>query len=115
VNRPGGKFAAIESQRRFAAHEVRRLKRRASTFNTARIHHLYVDSHDPTAKLCLHCQGLGDGARLAILMAEIEFDGVDDLTVQSHSHVSFDEPDHTADTIITAVIQSSIRCNSRPR
>ena len=74
------------------------LIRRASTFNTARIDHLYVDPHDPDAKLFLHYGDLSDGARLVTLLAEIRPDEVYNLAAQSHVRVSFDEPEHTADT-----------------
>jgi GDPmannose 4,6-dehydratase len=79
-------------------YEVHGLIRRASTFNTARIDHLYVDAHDPAAKLFLHYGDLSDGARLVTLLAEINPDEVYNLAAQSHVRVSFDEPEHTADT-----------------
>src|SRR6188472_3227511 len=79
-------------------YEVHGLIRRASTFNTSRIDHLYVDPHDPSAKLFLHYGDLSDGARLVTLLAEIDPDEVYNLAAQSHVRVSFDEPEHTADT-----------------
>ncbi|RDV08117.1 GDP-mannose 4,6-dehydratase [Arthrobacter sp. RT-1] len=79
-------------------YEVHGLIRRASTFNTARIDHLYVDPHDPSARLFLHYGDLSDGARLVTLLAEIHPDEVYNLAAQSHVRVSFDEPEHTADT-----------------
>jgi len=79
-------------------YEVHGLIRRASTFNTARVDHLYVDPHDPKAKLFLHYGDLSDGARLVTLLAEIKPDEVYNLAAQSHVRVSFDEPEHTADT-----------------
>jgi GDPmannose 4,6-dehydratase len=79
-------------------YEVHGLIRRASTFNTARVDHLYVDPHDPKAKLFLHYGDLSDGARLVTLLAEIDPDEVYNLAAQSHVRVSFDEPEHTADT-----------------
>ncbi|MCR2824239.1 GDP-mannose 4,6-dehydratase [Microbacterium sp. zg.Y909] len=86
-------------------YEVHGLIRRASTFNTARIDHLYVDPHDPEAKLFLHYGDLSDGARLVTLMAEINPDEVYNLAAQSHVRVSFDEPEHTADTTGTGTIR----------
>jgi GDPmannose 4,6-dehydratase len=86
-------------------YEVHGLIRRASTFNTSRIDHLYVDPHDPTAKLFLHYGDLSDGARLVTLMAEIKPDEVYNLAAQSHVRVSFDEPEHTADTTGTGSIR----------
>ncbi|MDQ1137020.1 GDPmannose 4,6-dehydratase [Microbacterium sp. SORGH_AS 1204] len=86
-------------------YEVHGLIRRASTFNTHRIDHLYVDPHDPEAKLFLHYGDLSDGARLVTLMAEINPDEVYNLAAQSHVRVSFDEPEHTADTTGTGTIR----------
>ncbi|MGB8381359.1 MAG: GDP-mannose 4,6-dehydratase [Dermatophilaceae bacterium] len=77
---------------------VHGLIRRASTFNTARIDHLYHDRHDPSARLFLHYGDLSDGARLVTLMDEIQPDEVYNLGAQSHVRVSFDEPEHTANT-----------------
>jgi len=86
-------------------YEVHGLIRRASTFNTQRIDHLYKDPHDPEARLFLHYGDLSDGARLVTLMAEINPDEVYNLAAQSHVRVSFDEPEHTADTTGTGTIR----------
>jgi GDPmannose 4,6-dehydratase len=86
-------------------YEVHGLIRRASTFNTKRIDHLYVDPHDPNAKLFLHYGDLSDGARMVTLMSEINPDEVYNLAAQSHVRVSFDEPEHTADTTGTGTIR----------
>ena len=86
-------------------YEVHGLIRRASTFNTHRIDHLYVDPHDPGAKLFLHYGDLSDGARMVTLMSEIDPDEVYNLAAQSHVRVSFDEPEHTADTTGTGTIR----------
>ncbi|WP_258724170.1 GDP-mannose 4,6-dehydratase [Cellulomonas sp. NS3] len=79
-------------------YEVHGLMRRASTFNTSRIDHLYVDPHDPAARLFLHYGDLSDGARLVTLLNQIQPDEVYNLAAQSHVRVSFDEPEHTGDT-----------------
>lgn len=79
-------------------YEVHGLIRRASTFNTSRIDHLYVDPHSPGARLFLHYGDLSDGTRLVTLLAGIDPDEVYNLAAQSHVRVSFDEPEHTADT-----------------
>lgn len=79
-------------------YEVHGLIRRASTFNTARIDHLYVDPHVPGAQLFLHYGDLSDGARLVTLLSEIRPDEVYNLGAQSHVRVSFDEPEHTGNT-----------------
>src|SRR3546814_14286070 len=70
-------------------YEVHGLIRRASTFNTSRIDPLYVDPHDPSAKLFLHYGDLSDGARLVPLLAEINPDEVYNLSAQSHWRVAF--------------------------
>ncbi|KRE33784.1 GDP-mannose 4,6 dehydratase [Mycobacterium sp. Soil538] len=86
-------------------YEVHGLIRRASTFNTSRIDHLYVDPHSPDARLFLHYGDLSDGARLVTLLADIDPDEVYNLAAQSHVRVSFDEPEHTADTTGTGTIR----------
>jgi GDPmannose 4,6-dehydratase len=79
-------------------YEVHGLIRRASTFNTHRIDHLYQDRHDPKAKLFLHFGDLSDGSRLSSLLSEIKPDEIYNLAAQSHVRVSFDEPEYTGDT-----------------
>ena len=79
-------------------YEVHGVIRRASTFNTARIDHLYIDPHASSARMFLHYGDLGDGARMVSLLARIEPDEVYNLAAQSHVRVSFDEPEHTAAT-----------------
>lgn len=79
-------------------YQVHGLIRRASTFNTQRIDHLYQDPHDPGARLFLHYADLTDGSRLATLLAEIKPDEIYNLAAQSHVRVSFDEPEYTGDT-----------------
>jgi GDPmannose 4,6-dehydratase len=79
-------------------YEVHGLIRRASTFNTSRIDHLYTDPHNPAAQLFLHYGDLSDGARLVTLLSEIKPQEVYNLGAQSHVRVSFDEPEHTGDT-----------------
>jgi len=86
-------------------YEVHGLIRRASTFNTSRIDHLYVDSHDPSARLFLHYGDLSDGARLVTLLSQVNPDEVYNLAAQSHVRVSFDEPEHTADTTGTGTVR----------
>ncbi|GAA2169446.1 GDP-mannose 4,6-dehydratase [Pedococcus bigeumensis] len=79
-------------------YEVHGLIRRASTFNTARIDHLYVDPHESGAKLFLHYGDITDGSRLVTLLAQVRPDEVYHLAAQSHVRVSFDEPEYTGDT-----------------
>lgn len=75
---------------------VHGLIRRASTFNTHRIDHLYQDPHEAT-RLFLHYGDLTDGSRLVTLINRIHPDEVYHLAAQSHVRVSFDEPEHTGD------------------
>src|SRR4051794_24497168 len=98
-------------------YEVHGLIRRASTFNTGRIDHLYQDPHDPNARLFLHYGDLSDGARLVTLLHDIDPVEVYNLGAQSHVRVSFDEPEHTGDTtgigamrLLEAVRLAGINC-----
>jgi GDPmannose 4,6-dehydratase len=77
-------------------YEVHGLIRRASTFNTGRIDHVYQDPHDPKRRLYLHYGDLTDGSMLARLLAEIRPDEIYNLGAQSHVGVSFDMPEYTA-------------------
>ena len=76
---------------------VHGLIRRASTFNTDRIEHLYKDPHDPEARLFLHYGDLTDGSRLVTLLERVQPTEVYHLGAQSHVRVSFDEPEFTGD------------------
>lgn len=95
-------------------YQVHGVIRRASTFNTQRINHLYLDPHEQGTKLILHYGDLTDGSRLSTLLAEIKPDEVYNLAAQSHVRVSFDEPEYTAETtglgtirLLEAIRQSS--------
>lgn len=76
-------------------YEVHGLIRRASTFNTARIDHIYVDPHDPHAKLFLHYGDLSDSEQISNIIYNIKPDEVYHLGAQSHVRVSFDIPEYT--------------------
>lgn len=78
-------------------YEVHGLIRRASTFNTGRIDHLYQDPHVNGRTLFLHYGDLGDGPNLVRLVYEIGPDEVYNLAAQSHVRVSFDSPEFTGD------------------
>jgi len=78
-------------------YEVHGLIRRASTFNTSRIDHIFVDPHQPEAKLFLHYGDLSDGTQLTNLIYNISPDEVYHLGAQSHVRVSFDTPEYTGD------------------
>lgn len=78
-------------------YEVHGVIRRASSFNTGRIDHLYVDPHTPGARLFLHHGDLLDGPRFSGLLAELRPDEIYHLAAQSHVRVSFEEPEFTSD------------------
>ena len=77
-------------------YEVHGLLRRASSFNTGRIDHLYRHPQDPTRRLHLHHGDLTDGSGLTRLLADIRPHEVYNLGAQSHVAVSFDAPEYTA-------------------
>jgi len=97
-------------------YEVHGLIRRSSTFNTGRIDHLYVDPHEPGARLFLHYGDLTDGSRLVTLIERIAPDEVYHLAAQSHVRVSFDEPEFTGDTtgLGTTRLLEAIRLSQVP-
>ena len=78
-------------------YEVHGLIRRASTFNTGRIDHIYTDPHQPGTRLFLHYGDLSDSGQLAHLIYNIQPDEVYHLAAQSHVRVSFDMPEYTGD------------------
>jgi GDPmannose 4,6-dehydratase len=79
-------------------YEVHGLIRRASTFNTSRIDHLYVDPHEPEARFFMHYGDLSDSGQLSHLIYNIQPDEIYHLAAQSHVRVSFDMPEYTGDT-----------------
>ncbi|MDA7930965.1 GDP-mannose 4,6-dehydratase [Akkermansiaceae bacterium] len=78
-------------------YEVHGIKRRASSFNTERIDHIYEDPHIESARLKLHYGDLTDTSNLTRLISEIQPDEVYNLGAQSHVAVSFESPEYTAD------------------
>lgn len=78
-------------------YEVHGIKRRASSFNTERIDHIYQDPHIDGAKLQLHYGDLSDSSNLTRIINAIKPDEVYNLGAQSHVAVSFDSPEYTAD------------------
>jgi GDPmannose 4,6-dehydratase len=97
-------------------YEVHGLIRRASTFNTGRIDHIYADPHTPEARLFLHYGDLSDSGQLAHLIYNIQPQEIYHLAAQSHVRVSFDMPEYTADStglgttrILEAIRRSGIK------
>jgi len=78
-------------------YTVHGIIRRSSTFNTSRIDHIYVDKHDPNAKLFLHYGDLSDSSQISNMIYNLKPDEVYHLGAQSHVRVSFDVPEYTAD------------------
>ncbi|CAB4898142.1 MAG: GDP-mannose 4,6-dehydratase [Actinobacteria bacterium] len=98
-------------------YEVHGLLRRASTFNTTRIDHIYETSQDEEKHLYLHFADLTDSSRLVTLLAEINPVEVYNLAAQSHVRVSFEEPEYTGDTtglgtirMLEAIRQAGVNC-----
>jgi GDPmannose 4,6-dehydratase len=78
-------------------YEVHGIKRRASSFNTQRIDHIYQDRHTDNANFIMHYGDLTDSSNLTRLLKEVQPDEVYNLGAQSHVAVSFESPEYTAD------------------
>jgi len=98
-------------------YTVHGIIRRASTFNTGRIDHIYKDPHLSGVKLHLHYGDLSDSSQLTNLIYNIKPDEIYHLGAQSHVRVSFDMPEYTGDItglgttrILEAVRRSGIKC-----
>ncbi len=92
-------------------YEVHGIKRRASSFNTARIDHLYQDPHETLQRLVLHYGDLTDSSNLTRIIQQVQPDEIYNLGAQSHVAVSFEEPEYTAnsDAIGTLRILEAVR------
>src|SRR4249919_3130998 len=77
-------------------YEVHGIKRRASSFNTARIDHLYQDPHESERRLVLHYGDLTDATNLIRILQQVQPDEIYNLGAQSHVQVSFETPEYTA-------------------
>ncbi len=77
-------------------YEVHGIKRRSSSFNTQRIDHLYEDHQIPNRHLHLHYGDLTDSSNLIKIIQEVQPDEIYNLAAMSHVHVSFEEPEYTA-------------------
>jgi len=78
-------------------YEVHGLKRRASSFNTQRVDHIYEDPHVDNQRFVLHYGDLADASNLTRILQEVQPDEVYNLGAQSHVAVSFESPEYTAD------------------
>jgi GDPmannose 4,6-dehydratase len=86
-------------------YEVHGIIRRASTFNTGRIDHIYVDSHQPGAQLFLHYGDLSDSEQISNILYNIKPDEVYHLGAQSHVKVSFNMPEYTANVTALGTVR----------
>lgn len=95
-------------------YRVHGVIRRASSFNTERIDHLYEDPHQDR-KLHLHHGDLMDGSGLRRLLDEVQPDEVYNLGAQSHVRVSFDQPEFTADVVGLGTLRllEAVRCHQQ--
>jgi GDPmannose 4,6-dehydratase len=104
----GAYLAELLLSKGYAVHGV---KRRASSFNTDRIDHLYQDPHDTDVRLQLHYGDLTDSTNLIRIIQEVQPDEIYNLAAQSHVAVSFETPEYTAnsDAIGTLRVLEAIR------
>ena len=86
-------------------YEVHGIIRRASSFNTGRLEHIYADPHAASNRLNLHYGDLSDASALARLMAKVEPQEIYNLAAQSHVRVSFDCPEYTTDITATGTVR----------
>ena len=91
----GAYLAEFLINKGYAVHGI---KRRASSLNTERIDHLYVDLHEDDVRLTLHYGDLTDATNLIRIIQEVQPDEIYNLAAQSHVKVSFDSPEYTANT-----------------
>lgn len=86
-------------------YEVHGVIRRASTFNTTRLDHIYQDPHEEEVRLRLHYGDLTDGSQIARLIRTVEPDEIYNLAAQSHVAVSFQQPEYTGNVDALGVIR----------
>jgi GDPmannose 4,6-dehydratase len=104
----GAYLAELLLSKGYAVHGV---KRRASSFNTDRIDHLYQDPHETDVRLKLHYGDLTDSTNLIRIIQEVQPDEIYNLAAQSHVAVSFETPEYTAnsDAVGTLRVLEAIR------
>src|SRR5687768_8740018 len=86
-------------------YEVHGIIRRASTFNTGRLDHIYADPHVSKTALKLHYGDLSDASALSRLIGKVAPDEIYNLAAQSHVRVSFDSPEYTTDITATGAVR----------
>jgi GDPmannose 4,6-dehydratase len=104
----GAYLAELLLDKGYVVHGIRR---RTSLFNTARIDHLYQDSHEPDARMFLHYGDMTDTSSLVHIVEKTQPDEIYNLAAQSHVAVSFEEPEYTAnsDALGTLRILEAVR------
>jgi len=92
-------------------YEVHGVKRRASSFNTARVDHLYQDPHNSEVRFLMHYGDMTDATNLIRIIQEVQPDEIYNLAAQSHVQVSFETPEYTAnsDALDTLRLLEAIR------
>ncbi len=92
-------------------YEVHGIKRRASSFNTDRIDHLYQDPHEQDVQMYLHYGDMTDATNLIRIIQEVQPEEIYNLAAQSHVQVSFETPEYTAnsDALGTLRILEAVR------
>lgn len=92
-------------------YEIHGIKRRASSFNTSRIDHLYQDPHEENVKFKLHYGDMTDATNLIRIVQEVKPDEIYNLAAQSHVMVSFETPEYTAnaDSLGTLRLLEAVR------
>ena len=86
-------------------YEVHGLKRRASSFNTERVDHIYEDRHDVQPRLFLHYADLADASSVTSVVSRVSPDEIYNLAAQSHVKVSFEVPEYTADIVALGTLR----------
>ncbi|MDG2252663.1 MAG: GDP-mannose 4,6-dehydratase [Methylophilaceae bacterium] len=86
-------------------YEVHGIKRRASSFNTQRIDHIFQDPHSKNPKLFLHYGDLTDSTNITRILKEVKPDEIYNLAAQSHVGVSFSIPEYTADVVALGTLR----------
>jgi len=104
----GSYLAELLLEKGYAVHGI---KRRASSFNTSRIDHLYQDPHEQDPRLVLHYGDLTDSTNLIRIIQQVQPDEIYNLGAQSHVAVSFEAPEYTAnsDALGTLRILEAVR------
>ena len=104
----GSYLAELLLEKGYVVHGI---KRRASSFNTSRIDHLYQDPHESNPRLVLHYGDLTDSTNLIRIIQQVQPDEIYNLGAQSHVAVSFESPEYTAnsDALGTLRILEAVR------